>query len=466
MLGQLVKNVKIEGIDASGVPFGRFEGGTILTEKALPGDIADLQVLRLTKGPDALYLGRILEIRHPSPDRIPPFCEHFMHCGGCQWQQTSYENQLLIKRQMVSQLLQRHLPEGGITPAVVPSPLQLHYRNKIVFTFSNRRWMTPEEKSNPDTIKRPAAGYLMKGKYDHTLEINACHLAPESAIKLLTTLRDAAIQNNIPFYDMRKEKGILRQLMVRYGNSGRIMAGLVFGEFNEAALDFFIATITAAFPEVDSICYFINPTKDGNLSDMKATHAWGSRTLPVTINGLEFEMHPGSFFQTNTLQTAQLYQLASDWCELSGQENVFDLYSGTGTIALTVARKAGKVLGLEFVSEAVEQAKINAKRNNISNASFLAGDLKNLMMQPELSVYGKPDVVITDPPRSGMHRDVNQSLIRLLPQKIIYISCNPKTQERDIRILGDHYRLEKIQPFDMFPHTSHVENVAQLVRRD
>jgi 23S rRNA (uracil1939-C5)-methyltransferase len=266
VLGQLVKNVRIEGIDAFGVPFGRFPGGTLLVEKALPGDVVDVQALRLTRGEDALFHGRILDVIVPSPDRISPFCEHFMHCGGCQWQHTPYENQLRIKHDHVARLMGHHLTNGQAVPAVVPSPLQVHYRNKIVFTFSNRRWMTPEEKTNPDTIKRPAAGYLMKGKYDHTLEINDCRLAPESAVQLLKALRDAALAENIPFYDMRKERGVLRQLMVRYGDDGKIMAGLVFGEFDSRALDHFLKSITRHFPEVASICYFINPNKDGNLT--------------------------------------------------------------------------------------------------------------------------------------------------------------------------------------------------------
>ncbi|MEY4594314.1 MAG: rRNA ((1939)-C(5))-methyltransferase RlmD [Bacteroidota bacterium] len=465
MLGQLVKNVKIEGVDARGIAFGRFSGGLVLVDKAVPGDIANVQALRLTKGQDAIYTGRIIELIEPSSSRIAPFCKHFQHCGGCQWQTLTYSDQLRLKQQQVATLFDRHLPVDSSTPLPIASPLERHYRNKIVFNFSNRRWMTPEEKADPATIFRPAAGYMMQGKYDHAIEIHACDIAPQSAIEIMHTVRDTALENHIPFYDMRKEQGVLRQLMVRYGDNGSILVRFVFGKFDPKALELFIQTIAKKYPAVLSVSYLINPDKDGKVNELETKIAWGSPTIPITLNGLHFEMSPGSFFQTNTLQTEQLYATAIDWCSLTGKETVYDFYSGTGTIALSAARRAKHVVGIEFVNDAVEGARKNAHRNHIKNATFIAGDLKDVIASNAIKVNGQPDVVITDPPRSGHHRDVNNALLQILPDRIVYISCNPRTQERDVRILSSHYRLEKIQPFDMFPHTGHVENVALLVRR-
>ncbi len=464
MLGKLVKNVRIEGIDARGNAFGRIPGGTVLVDKAIPGDVADIQALRISKGEDALFSGRIIDMVEPSADRITPFCKHFMHCGGCQWQPLSYSNQILLKHRQVAQLFDRHLPEGQSTPLPIASPLEKKYRNKLLFNFSNRRWMTPEEKSDPATVFRPAAGYMMQGKYDHALEIHDCGIAPDSAIAIMHAVRDTALAHKISFYDMRKEQGILRQLMVRYGDEGAIMTRIVFGKFDDSALQVITQLLTDKFPAVQSISYSINIKKDGKLNEADTIIAHGSSTIPITLNGLQFEMSPGSFFQTNTLQTEQLYKTAIDWCELTGQQTVYDLYSGTGTIALSAANASKRVVGIEFVEDAVRWAKKNAKNNNITNAEFVAGDLKDIILSDRISALGLPDVVITDPPRSGHHRDVNQALLKLLPSRIVYISCNPRTQERDVRILSSHYRLERIQPFDMFPHTGHVENVALLLR--
>lgn len=466
MLGQLVKNLKIEGIDSKGNAYGHFAGGRILVDKAVPGDVADVQALRLTKGDQPVFRGRILNIVEPSALRIDPFCKHFMHCGGCQWQHVSYSNQLKLKRNQIEALFSRHIPAESVIPEVIASPDERRYRNKIVFSFSNRRWLTPEEKSDPTTILRPAAGYIMRGKYDHALEIHQCEIAPESAIRILQLVRDTALEHRISFYDMRKERGVLRQLLVRYGADGQLLIGIVFAEFDRNALELLAQTLQSHFQEIKSICYFLNPKKDGNISELTPVHFTGEKSIPVRLNGLEFEMRPGSFFQTNTRQTEQLYHLTSEWCGLTGKETVLDLYSGTGTIALTVARKADKVLGIEFVEEAVLQAEENARRNKIGNVKFLAGDLKDVLRLEEVAAFGTPDVVITDPPRAGMHREVNQALLQMLPKRIIYISCNPVTQERDTRILGNHYKLLRIQPFDMFPHTVHVENVILLQRRD
>ncbi|MFM7729175.1 MAG: 23S rRNA (uracil(1939)-C(5))-methyltransferase RlmD, partial [Flavobacteriales bacterium] len=371
MLGQLLKNVKIEGIDAHGQAFGRFSGGLIFIEKGVPGDVVDVQAIRLSKGEQSTFRGRIIRLIEPAATRIDPFCEHFEHCGGCQWQQVSYAEQLLIKQKQVRQLLERHLPPGSTLPPVVPSPLEKHYRNKIVFTFSNRRWMTPEEKSDPNTILRPAAGYVMRGKYDHALEIRRCDIAPLSAIELLHAFRDFSLETGISFYDMRKERGTLRQLMVRYADDGAVLLGIVFGEYRKDALDLLLDMVQRRFPQVRSVWRFDNPKKDGNISDLKPIHVWGEEVLPITLLGLRFDMHPGSFFQTNTLQTEQLYRTAIDFCGLTGRETVFDYYSGTGTIALSAARKAKKVVGLEFVPEAVEQAYRNAQVNAFPMRTFL-----------------------------------------------------------------------------------------------
>ncbi|MFM2207579.1 MAG: rRNA ((1939)-C(5))-methyltransferase RlmD [Bacteroidota bacterium] len=467
MLGQLVKNLKIEGIDTRGNAFGRFPGGTILVDKAVPGDVVNVQALRLTKGPEAFYRGRILEIISPAPNRIPAFCRHFQHCGGCQWQPLPYSDQLSLKHGHITRLFGLHLPEGVVVPPPVPSPLARHYRNKIVFNFSNRRWMTPEEKSDPGTVLRPAAGYMMQGKYDHALEIRECGIAPDSAIKLLHAVRDIALQNGISFYDMRREEGVLRQMMVRYGDEEggkeQLLVRFVFGKFDAQALSL-LTECVKRYPEVRSVSYLLNLKKDGQVNELDTVHHWGTPSLPVTLDGLRFEMRAGTFFQTNTLQTEQLYRTAIDWCGLTGTENVFDLYCGTGTLALSAARAARQVLGIEFVEDAIDQAKKNAAANRIGNTHFIAGDLKDVINSPAIDTFGRPDVIITDPPRSGHHRDVNRALLTLLPDRIIYISCNPVTQERDVRILSGSYRLEKVQPFDMFPHTLHVENVALLNR--
>lgn len=464
-LGRRVDAFAITGIDRQGHPYGPFEGGHLLVDKGLPGDVADVQAIRVSKGDFPVSAGRIVRLIQPSPDRIAPFCPHFEHCGGCQWQHTSYTHQLRIKHAQVSELFAKHLPPGMDVPPVLPSPRQLQYRNKIVFTFSNRRWMTPEEKLSPDTIRRPAAGFLLRGKYDHTLEISECGLIDPIAVRILHRLRDIALEAGMKFYDMREEAGFLRGLALRLGDPGHLFAAIITAAQDDAKLDYLVDRLGRDFPDITGFFQLYNPDKSGVNMEAPARHLRGEQQLPVTLDGLRFLVSPNAFFQTNTEQTLRLYRTALDFAQPGRDERVLDLYCGTGTITLFLARQAGSVTGIEYVEAAVRDARANAERNGITNAHFLAGDLKDVI-GGIADAGDTPDLVMTDPPRAGHHREVNAALLRLAPRRIVYISCNPLTQERDTRILSERYRLTRIQPVDMFPHTGHVENVVLLERRD
>ncbi|HRI40709.1 MAG TPA: 23S rRNA (uracil(1939)-C(5))-methyltransferase RlmD [Bacteroidia bacterium] len=465
-LGRRVEAFAITAIDRDGLPYGPFEGGKLYVDKSLPGDIADVQAIRVSKGDFPVSTGRIVRLLQASPDRIDPFCPHFEHCGGCQWQHTSYAHQLEIKHGQVSELFARHLPDGMTVPPVLPSPQQLRYRNKIVFTFSNRRWMTPEEKTSPDTIRRPAAGFLMRGKYDHTLEIHECALIEPIAVRILHRLRDIALEAGMKFYDMREEYGFLRGLALRFGDPGHLLAAIITAEQDDEKLNVLTEGLTRDFPEITGYFQLFNPDKSGVNMDAPARHLRGETQLPMSLGGFQFLVSPNAFFQTNTEQTLRLYQTALDFAALKGSERVLDLYCGTGTISLFLARQAAFVTGVEFVDAAVNDARTNANRNGIKNVDFIAGDLKDEISRFTESSTEVIDVVVTDPPRAGHHREVNQALLKLAPKRIVYISCNPITQERDTHMLSDRYRLTRIQPVDMFPHTGHVENVVLLERRD
>jgi 23S rRNA (uracil1939-C5)-methyltransferase len=465
-LGRRVEAFAISAIDRDGLPYGPFEGGKLYVDKALPGDIADVQAIRVSKGDFPVSTGRIVHLLQPSPDRIDPFCPHFEHCGGCQWQHTSYAHQLEIKHEQVNNLFALHLPEGMTIPPVLPSPKQLRYRNKIVFTFSNRRWMTPEEKTSPDTIRRPAAGFLLRGKYDHTLEIDVCELIDPIAVRILHRVRDIALEAGMKFYDMRKESGFLRGLALRFGDPGHLLAAIITAEQDDEKLNVLVEGLCRDFPEITGYFQLFNPDKSGVNMDAPARHLRGETQLPMTLDGFQFLVSPNAFFQTNTEQTLRLYKTALDFAALTGTERVLDLYCGTGTISLFLARSAAFVTGIELAEAAVNDARSNAIRNGISNVDFIAGDLKDVIGRIATSSDENIDVVVTDPPRSGHHREVNQALLKLAPRRIVYISCNPITQERDLRILSGRYRLTGIQPIDMFPHTGHVENVILLERRD
>jgi 23S rRNA (uracil1939-C5)-methyltransferase len=465
-LGRRIDAFAITGIDRDGQAFGPFEGGKLLVDKALPGDVADVQAIRVSKGDFPVSAGRIVRLLQPSPDRIAPFCPHFEHCGGCQWQHTSYEQQLRIKHAQVLDLFANHLPEGLSVPPVLPSPQQVRYRNKIVFTFSNRRWMTPEEKTSHETIRRPAAGFLLRGKYDHTLEISECALIDPIAVRILHRLRDIALEAGWKFYDMREVRGFLRGLALRFGDPGHLHAAIITAEKDDARLEWLVVRLAKEFPEITGYFHLFNPDKSGVNMEAPTRHLYGERLLPITLDGLRFLVSPNAFFQTNTEQTLHLYRTALDFAGLTGTERVLDLYCGTGTITLFLARHARSVTGIEYVEAAVQDARRNAECNGITNADFLAGDLKDVIGKLAASADAIPDMVMTDPPRAGHHREVNQALLRLGPKRIVYISCNPITQERDARILSALYRIARIQPVDMFPHTGHVENVLLLERRD
>ena len=440
------------------------DGKVIFIGNAVPGDVVDVQT---TKKKRAYYEGTATKIHEFSNKRVEPPCIHFSVCGGCKWQFMGYEHQLFYKQKEVVNNLTRlgkiELPE--VTP-ILGSKEIYFYRNKMEFSFSDSRWLTQEEiQSGKDIEDRNALGFHIPGMWDKILDIKECHLqqAPSNGIR--NSIKKFAIENEIPFFNTRNQKGMLRTLMIRTSSTGEIMVLLQFFEENKEKRELLLDFVAEEFPEITSLQYVINPKGNDTIYDQEVICYKGQDHIFEEMEGLKFKINAKSFYQTNSDQAYELYKITRDFAGLSGNELVYDLYTGTGTIAQFVAAKAAKVIGVEAVPEAIEDAKENARNNNISNTEFYAGDMKKVFTSEFIEHHGHPDVIITDPPRDGMHKDVVAQIIGILPQRIVYVSCNSATQARDLALLDEHYKVTRTQAVDMFPQTFHVENVVCLERR-
>jgi 23S rRNA (uracil1939-C5)-methyltransferase len=456
----LFEKVKIDRIAAEGKCVARVDNQVIFVENVAPGDVVDI---RITKDKKSFLEGSPIKFHEYSDVRKDPFCQYFGTCGGCKWQSIDYEVQLQYKRQQVIDNLERiakvQLPE--IDP-IVPSGKTSYYRNKLEFTFSNRRWLSSDDIASGLEFNKDGLGFHIPKRFDKVVDIDHCYLQQDPSNRIRTSLRDYAIDNKLEFFDLIKMTGLMRNLIIRTANTGELMVIVQFGRYEKEAIEGVMNFLQNEFPEITSLFYIVNTKGNETFHDLEV-HLWhGKNFIIEEMEGLKFKVGPKSFYQTNSEQSYELYKIARDFAGLEGDEIVYDLYTGTGTIANFVAKNAKKVIGLEYVPEAIEDAKVNSEVNNITNTTFYSGDIKDLLDEEFIMKHGRPDVVITDPPRAGMHEDVIRMLIKASPKKIVYVSCNPATQARDLALLDERYSVEKVRPVDMFPHTYHVENVVLL----
>ncbi|HLP74656.1 MAG TPA: 23S rRNA (uracil(1939)-C(5))-methyltransferase RlmD, partial [Bacteroidales bacterium] len=448
----VLEKVKITDIGAEGNALARVENMVVFVPMLIPGDVVDIRIIRKRK---KFMEGRVIRFHEYSPDRIKPRCVHFGVCGGCKWQHLPYPLQLKYKQKQVTDNLTRigkaELPE---TDPILGSPQLYLYRNKLEYTFSRKKWLTEEEFRAGDRISAEnALGFHMPGLFDRVLDITECHLQPEPTNKIRNSVREFAKINNLSFFDLREQTGFLRNLIIRNTIAGEVMVIVVFFFEDEPKRKLLLDFISGSFPEITSLMYIINEKKNDSLNDQAPVLYSGKEYLTESMGGLKFRVGPKSFYQTNTKQAEELYETALNFAGLTGSEIVYDLYTGTGTIANFVASHASKVVGIEYVEEAVEDARINSDINNLKNTIFFSGDMKDVLSAKFIKQNGNPDVIITDPPRAGMHEDVVKAIMGAEPRRIVYVSCNPATQARDILILADKYKVSRIQPVDMFPHT-------------
>lgn len=460
-LDLVLEDLAIESVAAEGKAIAHApEGQIVFVELAVPGDIVDV---RVTKKKHNYMEGRIIKFKKASPQRLEPFCSHFGICGGCKWQPLPYEMQLEAKeRQVYDQLVRLgHLDIPEISH-IIGSDATRFYRNKLEFSFSDKRWILPDE--DPEVLteeQKCGLGFHVGKFFDKVLDIEKCYLQPEpsNAIRLFT--KKYAVEHGIPFYNLRENRGLIRNMFVRTTDDGQVMVIICFAQQSEC-IKGLLDSLSEEFPQITSLYYVINSKLNDSIGDQECILYKGSEAIYETMEGLHFKIGPKSFYQTNTGQAYKLYSVARDFAALTGNEVVYDLYTGTGTIAQFVSRKAGKVIGIEYVPEAIEDAKANAQNNGISNCEFVAGDMKDVLTYGFIEEHGKPDVMIVDPPRAGMHPDVVKVILEAAPRKIVYVSCNPASQARDCEMLSMKYRITAVQPVDMFPHTQHVENVCLL----
>ncbi len=463
----IFENVLIEGIAAEGKAIARVDNKVIFVPGVAPGDIVDIRVTRRKK---SFYEGTAIKFHKYSKDRVSPFCEYFGICGGCKWQHLPYNLQLQFKNQQVVDNLVRigkiDLPTFN---PILASKEQTFYRNKLEFTFSDTRWLTREEIDNSDKLERNGLGFHIPGRFDKIVDINKCHLQAEPSNKIRNWVKDYALKNDIPFFNLNSQKGYLRILIIRTSSTGENMVILQVTKDKPEWLNPLLEGLVNEFSEITSLNYVINNKRNETFNDLPVHNYAGTPYIQEamtieegTPEKLTFRIGPKSFYQTNSHQAYELYKITREYANLTGHELVYDLYTGTGTIANFVAHQAKKVIGLEYVEDAIKDAKINSSINNITNTEFYAGDMKDLLNEEFIQKHGQPDVIITDPPRAGMHQDVINMLLKVEADKIVYVSCNPATQARDLALLDEKYKVTKLQPVDMFPQTHHVENIALL----
>lgn len=466
--GDLLTKVTVETMAAEGKCVSRVNGQVLFISGAAPGDVVDVE---LTKIKTAFLEGRVREILQLSPNRTTPFCTHFGTCGGCSWQHINYTTQLKYKQQQVIDNLERI---GGLQlPPVMPiigSASDKHYRNKLDYTFTANRWLTRDEFADGKTFGDPGLGYHLPRMYDKVFDVKECFLQPAPSNDIRLAVRDIALRESIPFFDLRKQIGFLRTITIRTANTGEVMVILQVTYDKMEWTEKILQGLADRFPTITSFFFVINGKRNDTFHDL-TMECWKGNAYITEImekpdgsGKLQFRVGPKSFYQTNSHQAERLYKAAWQMADLRGDEHVYDLYTGTGTIANYISGKASRVTGLEYVSAAIDDARSNAQLNNISNTEFFAGDIKDLLNEAFLSDHGRPDVVITDPPRAGMHEDVCRMLLSASPKRIVYVSCNTATQARDLKMLSAKYSIEAVQPVDMFPQTTHVENVVKLVR--
>ncbi len=461
---QTFERVAVIDAGAKGKSIGKApDGRVIFLSNAVPGDVVDVQT---TKKRKAYFEGVATHFHEYSHKRTTPQCEHFGVCGGCKWQHMAYEHQLYYKQKEVENNLKRigHLELPDISP-ILGAKQQYFYRNKMEFSFSNSRWLTEEEVASQTQITdRTALGLHIPGMWDKVLDLQKCHLQedPSNAIRL--EIKRFAVAQGLSFFDPRKQTGLLRTLMIRIASTGEIMVLLQFFEDDQEQREALLRHLQHSFPEITALLYVINRKPNDTLYDQEVLCFAGRDHIFETMEGLRFKITAKSFYQTNAAQAYELYKITRDFAGLTGHEIVYDLYTGTGTIAQFVAQKAQKVIGIESVPEAIADAQWNAQHNQIANTAFFVGDMKTVFNPEFIAAQGQPDVIITDPPREGMHKAVVEQLLRVAPQKIVYVSCNSATQARDLALMKDHYRIARVQPVDLFPQTHHVENVVLLER--
>ena len=463
----LLEKVTITDVAAEGKAVAKVNELVIFVPYVVPGDVVDLQVKRKKNH----YAEAVaVKFHEKSPLRTEPFCSHFGVCGGCKWQCLSYEEQLKYKQKQVFDNLTRigkvELPEFR---PILGSEKTRFYRNKLEFTFSNKRWLTEEEvKQDVKYDQMNAVGFHIPGAFDKVLAIDKCWLQDDISNQIRNAVRDYAYAHNFPFFDLRTQEGLLRNIMIRTSSTGELMVVLqckVTDDEGRRKMEEILQFMADSFPQITSLMYVINNKCNDTIGDLDVEVFKGNDHIFEEMEGLRFKVGPKSFYQTNSEQAYNLYKVAREFAGLTGNELVYDLYTGTGTIANFVARQARKVVGIEYVPEAIEDAKVNSALNGIDNTLFYAGDMKDILTNDFIAEHGRPDVIITAPPRAGMHNDVIDVILAAEPKRIVYVSCNPATQARDLQLLDGKYKVTAVQPVDMFPHTHHVENVVQLERR-
>ncbi len=463
----LLERVLITDMAAEGKSLARVDDLVIFAPYVVPGDVVDLQ---LTKKKHSYAEAEAVKIHELSEHRVQPVCQHFGVCGGCKWQCLSYDQQLYWKQRQVMDALTRigkvELPE--CTP-IIGSKKTLEYRNKLEFGCANKRWLTKEQIASGETFEHSESiGFHAGGAFDKILPIEQCHLMPSVNNTLRNDIRDYAYEHGLTFYDAREHVGLLRGVMLRLSNTGELMLLIQFciltDEEQEQAKGL-MQHMHDNHPEISSLLWVNNTKCNDTFGDLEVHNFYGTDAIFLEMEGLRFKVGPKSFYQTNTDQAYELYKVARDFAGLQGDELVYDLYTGTGTIANFLARQARQVVGIEYVPDAIEDAKLNSQLNGIENTLFYAGDMKDVLNTEFIEKHGRPDVIVTDPPRAGMHTDVVNAILFANPKRIVYVSCNPATQARDLQLLDEQYRVTRIQPVDMFPHTQHVENVVLLEHR-
>lgn len=457
----IIENVEIVDVAAEGKSIAKIDDMVVFIPYGAPGDIVDIKLDKKKKSFAEAHIERMVR---PSEIRIEPFCEHFGVCGGCKWQHLPYDFQLKFKRQQVVDALQRiakvEIPD---IPTTIGSDNTTCYRNKLEYTFSNKSWLTFEQmKSGEEFPDRNAVGFHIPGAFDKVLNINKCWLQDNISNEIRLFIRDYSLSKGYTFYDLKNQQGLMRTIMVRIASTCEIMLIVVFGEDNPEAVNDVMEAIKEKFPQITSLLYVINLKVNDTIGDQEVITYSGKPYIEEEMEGLKFRIGPKSFYQTNSHQAYKLYSKTREFAHLTGNELVYDLYTGTGTIANFVARQCRKVVGVEYVPEAIDDARLNSQVNGIDNTLFYAGDMKDILTDSFVAEHGVPDVMIIDPPRAGMHEDVVKVILNAAPKRIVYVSCNPATQARDVALLDCKYKITDIQPVDMFPHTHHVENIIAM----
>lgn len=459
------ENVEVLDAGAKGVSVAKApDGKVIFLPNVVPGDVVDIQTLKKRK---AYYEGKATKIHSFSEHRTEPVCEHFGVCGGCKWQNMKYEQQLFYKNQEVQNNLKRigkiELPEFE---EILGSKEQFFYRNKMEFGFSNSRWMTDEEiQSGKEFDNKNALGFHIPRMWDKILDIEKCHLQQDPSNDIRNEVRTFANEHNLTFFNPREHSGLLRTLMIRTASTGEIMVLIQFFENDKKNIELILNHLSEKFPSITSLLYVVNIKPNDTIYDQEVVLFKGREYILEEMEGLHFSVNAKSFYQTNSDQAYELYKITREFAGLTGNELVYDLYTGTGTIAQFVSKQAKKVIGVEAVPDAIKDAQANAVRNNITNCEFFVGDMKNVFNDEFIAQHGQPDIIITDPPRDGMHKDVVAQILKIAPQKVVYVSCNSATQARDLALMDETYKVTRVRPVDMFPQTHHVENVVLLEKR-